>query len=455
MNLAAHESTAPPARVPSHASRAFVVLLFLLAAYWGAHPYVAWLASRDIAADSRRFLAIDQDQSTHLINLAACRTFLSTFKYWTHDWSGGFPYWRPLTCQLFWIELRLFGPDRFDLWSAVSVVSQLAAEGLLAWLVRLLTGRWSIGAVAAVAFAGIGVRLALFGSQIIVWPVSMDSSQVLGGNWKNQPDIWMTGCVLGSVATALCGRWTIATALALAAPCFKENGWMAYPLILLFLALKGKMRTVPGRVAVVNVLFIVLWIVLRSFAHLKIHDIDTVGHNYSGLARYFDILAGPFFVLLQRTHLAQAVIAAGIAATIVAPRVNYRMRAALFAATLAAGAVVATADVGDGLVVGLMVALDPDGGLQETINGAIWLTGVLILLMDPDLRVTGAAMIVIRLISAATVTIALAVGPHTVYMSNAFYCAAWAMAAYAVWKRIRKACAPILAQSRRLASVAP
>lgn len=427
-------------RIPASvlAARLLTGLLFAYAAYGALAPYLPYVSGHGAISASKTMWVPDGDQAEHFRNLSKFPTFLSTFYYWTHDWSGGFPYWRPLTCQCFWTEMHLFGTTRFDLWSSVSVVSQLLVEVLLAWLVKILTGSWSIGALAAALFAGCSLPDSLTMPLKPFMPESLATADVTEGNWKNQPDIWMTACTLGSLIAVLNRRWAVATVVALLAPCFKENGWLAYPLIVLFLMLRGGLMQIPAWAWGVNSTFVAVWIAFRRMAHLKIANIDTIGHNLHPLTRYLNIAEGPFLGLMSRGHIAQAVIAIGATVAMLAPRINYRGRFAIVCASLLAAGMAGTVDVGQGLLVPLITALDPRGGIQATIAATVWLTGLAILLMDKDLRIIGIVMLLIRLVSAATVTLALAVGVHTIYLSNVFYCSFWAVGAFAIWKRLRR-----------------
>jgi hypothetical protein len=418
-------------------TRLAIGLLFAYAAWGAVLPYKDWFGMPVSVVVAKSQLAVDGDQAQHFYDLSQFPTFASTFYYWTHDWSGGFPYWRPLTCQLFWIEMHVFGAARFDLWSAVSVLSQLLLDGLLAWFVKILTGRWSIGALAAAIFSGNVLPGFLSTLAQPFLPDATFTSTVVDGNWKNQPDIWMSACTIGSVVAAMNRRWAIATVVALTAPCFKENGWLAFPLIALFVGMRGELKLVPKVTWAINAAFISLWIALRKMAHLKIANIDTIGHNLHPMTRYLAIVLGPYFGMLERGHLSNAVVATGLAVTIAIPRVSYRARIAIVLLSAVGGGLAGMADLGQGFAVGLLQAIDPSFGVPYTIGGAIWLAGALILLMDAELRVLGIVLYVLRLISAATVTMALAVGVHTIYLSNAFYCTLYALAIYAIWKRVR------------------
>jgi len=377
---------------------------------------------------------LDGDQKELIKNLNAVPTIWGTMRWWTNHWVGAFHYWRPLTCHIYWIELHLFTAHHTLYWNMVTFVSELLVQFLLALVVKQLTGRWFVGLLAAVLFAGIpSLNVSPF-----FLPNASSTSIVEFTRWKDQPDFWTTAATLGTIAAALSGRWGVATICAAAAPAFKENGWVAIPFTLALLGIRGSLGTIPRRYLVVNAAIIAAWIALRIITGTDVFDIQPVGHNINWLARYCGIVNGPFFGLWNNLDLHLAVCSAAIAVSILAPRLSLvsRLIVALVGSTVAAA--VAAREMGGDFAAGLETLIDIRSGLQFVTTATWWIVLMAVALIDKETRILAITLAVFRLICACTVAIGLAVGTHTVFMSNLFYCALYAVALDAMWRAVKR-----------------
>ncbi|MDR3707082.1 MAG: hypothetical protein P4L33_02190 [Capsulimonadaceae bacterium] len=377
-------------------------------------------------------LQLDGDQRHLVDSLGQAATFWDTMRWWNHTWVGAFHYWRPLTSQFFWMEFHVFTLHRPELWNCVSIVSQLIVDVLLIVLIRQISGKWITGFLGAFLFLGDPFSLIPQG----ILPDSGSTSTVAITNWKDQADMWVTSATLGAMIAALRGRWGWATLCAAAAPCFKENGWVAVPFIVALLGVRGQLRAVPRSVIVANVLAVAALLVLRWITPGNVFDMQPVGHNVHWSTRYLSVISGPFFALLRAGGWGASVLAVIILLALVTPRISAGQRLIGLALGTVAAALVSSFTTHQQFAVSLVGLLDPRSGLIAALDAAWWLVLVFAVLAESAMRSTVIAFAVFRVISGATVALGLAVGIHTVYLSNAYYCALYALALTALLKRI-------------------
>jgi len=375
---------------------------------------------------------LDGDQLELIMNLGKAPSFPEAMRWWTHKWVGGFHYWRPLTCYFFWFELHGFTLRRPELWAWTSRMSQLLVDFLLALLVRQFTGRWIVGILAAVIFTGDPHCYLPRG----FWPDAGSTCQIAVTDWKEQDEYWVAAAVLGTMNAALRGRWELATILAAMSPCFKEHGWVAIPFSLALLYLRDQLRAIPRNIVIANLCVIALWLSLRWITGRNVFDIQPVGHNIHWYSRYFSALAGPFLRLMRGGDFADAAMAIVIALTLMLPRLGLSARLALFTVGTLAAALVGAADLHVGVTVAAATLVDPSMQLAPILAGAWWLVLAWALLTDAEHLQVAVLTIAFRIVCSITVAIGLAVGLHTLYMSNAFYCALCALAFDALLRRI-------------------
>jgi len=152
--------------------------------------------------------------------------FSDTFAWFTGEWIGCNPFWRPLSSYVFWTLHRTIGWEPHDDYEIVRGVCHVVVTGMLFWLIAVVTGRPLIGLI-AVALANIAIPVipldrmyASFG----VLPVR---------RWISMPDMWLAMATLPALWLAWEGRIWWAVPLAAAAAMLKETGFMVFPLVML------------------------------------------------------------------------------------------------------------------------------------------------------------------------------------------------------------------------------
>jgi hypothetical protein len=248
--------------------RAAIFVVVVVAVAGSVRNFAPWFGEADIAAASHRLFVRDIDHKAIFASASTCHSFAQSFQWWTHTWIGLCGYWRPVTSQLFWSEYAIFGPDRYDLWAIISIVSNLLVLAALAQFAWLLTrSRPAVLFTVLAASATGALDVALF-------------------NWKDQPDLWVTLAVVLSMNATLRHRWGLAVAFAALAMCIKELGWIALPFDLALVATTGGLRAMPRWIygAVVGVACAVAGLMGVSGFFSVPHE--TIGHNTNWLWRY-------------------------------------------------------------------------------------------------------------------------------------------------------------------------
>ncbi len=204
--------------------RSVLFSLAMLAAIWGAR----W-AFRDGLTPPDRSLSAQEDCDVVMLKkgIDASPRLRDTGKWWTGYWIGCNPFWRPLSSYGFWLMWKVFGWEHHDRFVLVTAVCHVAACALLFLLVEGITGR---SALALLSLVLLNVRIPLRYLSLLT------SSPGLGGvsRWVYIPDVWLAMCVIPALLMAWRGRLWWAIVLASMAAMFKETGFMAFPLVILF-----------------------------------------------------------------------------------------------------------------------------------------------------------------------------------------------------------------------------
>jgi hypothetical protein len=380
-----------------------------------------WFTSTNVPEMSRTFAAIDVDDALFVRNAESRPTFGSTFFWWHHNWIGqAFPfYWRPLTVQSYWVECRLFGPDRFDRWQTADIAFHVLFACLLAVFAWRITGSKFAAPITVLAFTSFrpisGLEPAYFVSAF-----TTPAANVVLDNWKDQPEMWTGACAVGALLCALSRRWWAALALAAISVCYKESGWMTFPMLLACAVYTRQVPTIPRSVWIATGLVVFALIALRASAGHSVlvphHDSGSSG----GLGRYVHAVIDGDLQLLT-TNL-WPIPLFGFAAAVL----TFLRRPGLIARVViglilfaAAGAAVGYGNSAD-LASGTEMMIDPAAKLDEVTH--CFLYGVIILLAwrDVPVRRMALCLYVLVLLSAIPSCFVLQPNLHMLYLTNAF-----------------------------------
>jgi hypothetical protein len=172
-------------RAPSSSrSDSGVVVLVAVAAAAIQSAQSLWLWW-SVAQAPPTWTGVKPDLDTYLIHegLVQHPALADTLTWWTGPWVMGpeYPFYRPLTSLLFWLEWKAFGDFEWA-YRVPGALAHVAAAVLFALLVQDLARRWGVrspvlaGSLAAVAFVG------------FLHPYRWAVSTLIAGHWKNQPD---------------------------------------------------------------------------------------------------------------------------------------------------------------------------------------------------------------------------------------------------------------------------
>lgn len=392
-----------------------------------------WLFNRDIVAFSRGVPRIDHIDIPMLLgSLAAKPTFASTFAWWHESWAKQAPYWRPLTMQSFWLEKRLFGLDRYDRWMWITFVLGAIYAVLLGIYVHTLTGRRDLALLSVALFT----LPSPFGPFQNIVPPGPNSALVLG-SWKDQPDLWANSLILAALILTHRRRFGWALACSAVAVCFKESGWLVFPLSFVQLLATRRLRELPPWVYGVSVAVILTLLAFRYSAGPEVVKGYHMGSNAHWRDRYANALEGLYFSFLfsflPGWLLGHALYAGALAVRRLGP-----VRGVLSLLTMA---------VGVAFCYGRMAALTvPEAivGLLDPVNNfslvavitALWLFGAVSLARDRSLRNWAAYFFVLGAISATTFVAATQVLVHALHLALSFQSVIVAAMVLAVAERI-------------------
>ncbi|MBD3293027.1 MAG: hypothetical protein GF393_08895 [Armatimonadia bacterium] len=152
--------------------------------------------------------------------------FSDTFRWFTGEWIGCNPFWRPLSSYVFWTLHRTIGWEPHDDYEVVRGACHVIVTGMAFWLVAVITGRPLIGLI-AVALANLTmpvVPLSLLWEAYGADPVR---------RWISMPDMWVAMVTLPALWLAWQGRIWWAVPLVAAAAMLKETGFVVFPLVML------------------------------------------------------------------------------------------------------------------------------------------------------------------------------------------------------------------------------
>ncbi len=283
--------------------RAVLIVLASLMGVWGGRElFLAGMTPPDSSVWGRA----NADVVMFRRGLSETPRLGDTLRWFTGNWIGCNPFWRPASSYGVWVMARTLGWEHHDRYEIVTAVSYVAACVLLLLFALELTGRpWP--ALATVALYTIGR----------VWPLNrwLDSPGVAGiGSWVYIPDIWLALCVLPALMLAWRGRLWWAVALALLAAMVKETGFVALVLVPLFYWWRWRRM---------HRAFWVLAGVGAAMAAVKLVFVGpgwVLGSNLSLWRRMLMFVAPEPVVAVITGYLPWVIIGAGVAITVILRR---------------------------------------------------------------------------------------------------------------------------------------
>ncbi len=355
-------------------------------------------------------------------------TLLSTLDWWHTSWAGGpqVPFWRPLTSLGFWLEYHAFSSERVDRWMAVTAVCHLLFLALLVVFTQRLTQRWWLGVLAVLLFAGeraLLIRCLPPDCRTVYAALDMAATPAAMAlqNWKDQPEMWAGACILGAVILACDRRWVWALACAFAAVCFKESGWLVFPLSGVALWSRSQLRTVPHCVWVWAAVLILGLVVLRAWAGPAVFAGYHYGHNGHWWPRYFHQAGGCYLLFLTMTTSAGGVVLGTLLFVILRFwRRSLATGMVVAAAAIAIAAALQSRWCGGDFVAGLVCLLDWNEGLLCVVQSFLWLWLAFSLWKNRPYRRSAAALLLMDLLACAVVAAASQVTLHALYLALAF-----------------------------------
>ena len=289
-----------------------VVMVFLIVLGTAGPIYWATFKAEDD-------LTRDCDVAFLTAGIAQAPNWAATVKWWHGSWIGTVtvPFWRPLTSYWFWLEDRHIGlVDNYQQCVWVSVALHLGFIGLFYLFAFRLTGsRWvAFGSVCW--FAGYHGLVSLVDTQVL----ARTGAWVALDHWKNQPEQLTGICIIGACMLLMSRRWLLALLVSCLAVCFKEQGWLAFPMAAICLSVQerglGWLRTVPKWFWVFFGLTVAVLVGLRWSAGPEVWRGYHIGSNSNWPTRFIGAFGSRFITYLTNPRDCFAAILAvfGIAA---------------------------------------------------------------------------------------------------------------------------------------------
>lgn len=364
----------PRAAAIDRVRSALLVVLWILAVAGavgeGYAPVRVWMSMPDMEQQARIVSVGDVDQAVFLKDIHAHFGIMGPLFWWNHGWHGtAYPYyWRPLTMLGFWTECHLFGTYRYDRWQAANCIFHLAFAFVLAAFAVRMTGSRFAGPLSFLLFAGNPTWL----DPILWFPKSFTTppALVVLQNWKDQPEAWTAICSLGACMLAMDRRWWGALALAAASVCFKESGWITYPMLMATLLYTGDLRKPPRAVWAALILS---WIVLIAFRASAGHNVmfpPREANNSHGVDRYLINVVDPRVAQLSSSTWPVVPLALVFAWLILQSRLRAIPRFLTALAAVGIAAVLLAFTQSTDPVTGLAILVDPRAAgtiLLETV----------------------------------------------------------------------------------------
>lgn len=204
-------------------NRVILLALALLIGVIGARSAFESAARPSYAEDDWDICALDR-------GLTRYDSLDSTFSWFTGEWIGLNPFWRPLSSYIFWTLNKVVGWDVFEQHARYEILRGLchvAVTGMLFWLMMVLTGR-PLLALLAVFMQNVQIPVPGVNYVCIAPGVSPVA------RWISMPDLWLAMATLPALWLAWEGRVWWSVPLAAVAAMLKETGFLVFPLVMLF-----------------------------------------------------------------------------------------------------------------------------------------------------------------------------------------------------------------------------
>jgi len=231
--------------------------------------------------------------------LESKHTFAQTFQWWREPWRADQwvgAYWRPLSMQAWWIESHAFGEDRSFNWMRVSVLLSIVFDLLLLQLFRILFKHRLYALVGLAIFVLPGSWMHAI-TPLAISPRIWNADLLLTQGWKDQPDLFANSLILAAMICTFRKRYGWALLFGALAPCFKESGLLAYPLLLGVVTYQGELKRLPKWIyAGVGAVYAAI-LLARYLAGPMVFHFHTHGGHAGAVVRYTNAML-PLSVLL-------------------------------------------------------------------------------------------------------------------------------------------------------------
>ena len=346
---------------------AVLIVLWLAAAiailHQGWLAVEIWFRDPHIEQSARLFARNDVDQAVFLKDIGAHSGPLGPLFWWHNGWHGtAYPnYWRPLTMLGFWTEYHLFGPYRFDRWQVADIFFHLIFAGVLGVFAYRVTGSRFAAPLTVLVLANSYADLGSL-SFSATYFTTPDGNVILG-NWKDQPEAWGAASTVASLIAGLNRRWWWALGFAVVSICFKESGWLTFPMLLATFLYTGTLREIPRAAWIGTAISWIVLVAMRASAGRAVmspvHDLN----NHFPLVRYMRHVLDPNVQQLGTDRWAVVVFGAVTVCLLFWKRVPFLVR---FLLIVVVGAVSA-------VMLGLANRTDPASGLAMLVDPGIGL----------------------------------------------------------------------------------
>lgn len=383
----------------------------------------------------------DPDLKDFLLpGLQKIHSFSSTLIWWHGNWVGQVPFWRPLTSYLFWFEYSLFPKNRYDLWFDMSAISHLVFCAVLGIFVAKLTGRRSVSLLTLLVFSGLNdlsptgsfnYSLDLFGTE------AHPPSTIAFIDWKDQPEIWSSIFLIGSLTFILYKKWTLSLVGAAIAIGFKENGWLTFPLAAILLWGTDSFSRVPKSFYLSAIGVAVALLLVRLSSGREVFHGYHFGENNAWAHRYILAAFRPYPASFYGRYIAEPILGTGayLAWRFYKLKPLYGWLTVAVALAAAIGNEMSHSSV-DALTALTMFFLVPDN-IVTVATAFLWLLGVDILWNGGTSRRLILSLVAAVLLSSALIAMAAQVQPHVLYLAFAFRSILFALTLMTIWNKLK------------------
>ena len=417
----------------------FAIMCVAVLAIWSGYSCVRpWVTNpHPVEATKAEYIRDSNDLSGNISEMAATPTFMSTFAYWHEGMLPTVPYWRPLTCQFGWLENRFLGTYRFDRWMWVSYVIEVLFVLAYGSFVFVLTRNVAVTVTSVAIWSCSRTWLHFL---IHAFPAANETPIfMLLRSVKFQPDLCANTFIFTAL-TLLCLRtWSGALVCTAIAICFKESGWLAFPLGLIVLTATGRLKSVPTWMYPATVVTIAVLVAFRLSAGSAVAQGFHMGTNMFWYSRYANAVEGTLLINSQ-VYPAETLLAATI-------YLLYRVRKlqrpiiilAVICSVIPACGIVAAHAAHCPFLVGVDMLLDPSVFLPAVLASLTCMVGMDALIRDKDLRGYALLAIALALVAALQFVAATQILTHALVSALAFQSVFVALACVATAKRFAAA----------------